>query len=452
MAPQPAGLSMTGAPPRSATNFGLALVAMGVGMALAYAVGHGETFGLGHVVGYLPLIPCCGIIVVIGVAEWLWPNLRAPSNGALSRMGVGRPAPRPLNPARACTRILGVVATFALLAFVYWLFPEYSGEFYAPYWQFLRTVAPLAALMPFYLLWADTRIAESHDEYHAFGALVLGGWDTADWTLIHRHLLGWTVKGFFLPLMTVYLSREIKSLNDAIGNFGDGHALMPVYQVFYHVSYTLDLLFCVVGYSAAIRLFDAQIRSVEPTVAGWLVALICYQPFYSVIGRFYLQYDDATFWDNWLQGWPAMRLVWAVLIIALTLIYSLCTVSFGLRFSNLTNRGIITSGPYRFTKHPAYFAKNLSWWLISVPFVSELGWTAVVRNCLLLALLNTVYYARARTEERHLSADPTYVAYALWINEHGLLRHVTRMLPFTRYSAPAAQVAATNQGSGRPRS
>jgi isoprenylcysteine carboxyl methyltransferase (ICMT) family protein YpbQ len=429
-------------PPKSATHFGLALMAMCVGLTLAYAVGHGQTFGLNHVVGYMPLIPCCGIIIVIGVAEWLRPNLRAPSNGASSRSAVGYPAQRPLNLARACTRILGLAATFALLAFVYWLFPEYSGDFYAPYWLFLRTVAPLAALMPFYLLWADVHIAEPHDEYHAFGALLLGGWNTADWNLIRRHLLGWTVKGFFLPLMTVYLSGEIKSLNDAVGNFGDGRALMPVYQVFYHVSYTLDLLFCVVGYSAAIRLFDAHIRSVEPTVAGWLVALICYQPFYSVIGRFYLQYDDATFWDNWLQDWPAVRVVWAAVVIALTLIYSLCTVSFGLRFSNLTHRGIITSGPYRFTKHPAYLAKNLSWWLISVPFVSELGSTAVVRNCLLLGLLNTVYYARARTEERHLSADPTYVAYALWINEHGLLRNVTRMLPFARYVAPAVQGAA----------
>ncbi len=422
---------MTAGPPKSATHFGLALLAMCVGMALAYGIARGESFGLSHVVRYMPLIPCCGIIIVIGVTEWLWPNLRASSNSAWSRT-----ARRPLNLARACTRIFGAVATFAVLALAYWLFPEYSGEFYAPYWQFLRTVAPLAALLPFYFLWADTRIDEPHDEYHAFGALLLGGSDTADWTLIRRHLLGWTVKAFFLPLMTVYLSGEIKSLNDAIGDF-DGHALMPVYQVFYHLSYTVDLLFCVVGYSAAIRLFDAQIRSVEPTVAGWLVALMCYQPFYSVIGRFYLQYDDATFWDNWLQDWPEVRVLWAVVIIGLTLTYSLCTVSFGLRFSNLTNRGIITSGPYRFTKHPAYFAKNLSWWLISVPFVSELGWTAVVRNCLLLGLLNTVYYARARTEERHLSADPTYVAYALWINEHGLFKHVTRMLPFARYVAPA---------------
>jgi protein-S-isoprenylcysteine O-methyltransferase Ste14 len=430
-------MSRNGGPPKSATHFALALAAMCVGMALAYEVGRGQTFGLSGVVGYLPLIPCAGIILVIGVAEWVWPNLRAPSQGGLSRQAL-----RPLDLSRACTRMVGVAATFGLLALVYWLFPEYSGDFYAPYWSFLRTLAPLAALIPFYLLWADTRIAEPHDEYHAFGALICGGWATADWPLIRRHLLGWTVKGFFLPLMTVYLGGEIRSLTEAIGNLGSGRELMPVYQVFYHVSYTLDLLFRVVGYSTAIRLFDSHIRSVEPTVAGWLVALMCYQPFYSVIGQYYLQYDDATFWDNWLEGWPTVRVIWAVLVITLTLTYSLCTVSFGLRFSNLTHRGIITSGPYRFTKHPAYLSKNLSWWLISVPFVSELGWSAALRNCLLLALLNSVYYARARTEERHLSADPTYVAYALWINEHGLLKRLGKMLPFARYKAPAPATTA----------
>jgi protein-S-isoprenylcysteine O-methyltransferase Ste14 len=121
----------------------------------------------------------------------------------------------------------------------------------------------------------------------------------------------------------------------------------------------------------------------------------------------------------------------------LLFIYALCTVSFGLRFSNLTHRGIITSGPYRFTKHPAYWSKNLSWWLVSVPFVSEFGWKMALRNCCILGLVNLIYYARARTEERHLSRDPTYVAYALWMNEHGLLRWVSRWLPFTRYRAPA---------------
>jgi hypothetical protein len=51
--------------------------------------------------------------------------------------------------------------------------------------------------------------------------------------------------------------------------------------------------------------------------------------------------------------------------------------------------------------------------------------------------LNSIYYTRARTEERHLNSDPRYVAYALWMNERGLLRFLARLLPFMRYRPPA---------------
>lgn len=399
---------------------------MGVGLALLWVPDFAPA--LNRWIPYPPLLSGLGVVMAIAVGEWLWPHLGPPARAVTLR------SLRPLDMGRVGIRICGVLASLSLVAFAYWLLPEYRGEFYGPYWQFLKCLAPLSVVVPFYLMWSDRRISEPYDEYHAFGTLVLGGWSHADWPAIRRHLLGWTVKAFFLPLMTVYLSDELKSFHWAFSAQAVG--VMPLYQVFYHLSYLIDLLFCVVGYAASIRLLDSHIRSVDETTVGWLVALICYQPFYSVIGRAYLSYDDATFWDNWLQNWPLLRAGWAAVIVALLFIYALCTVSFGLRFSNLTHRGVITGGPYRFTKHPAYWSKNLSWWLISVPFVSELGWKMAVRNCCLLALVNAVYYARARTEERHLSRDPTYVAYALWINEHGLLRGLSRLLPFACYRAP----------------
>ncbi len=384
---------------------------------------------VGHFVAYLPLVPCLAVVLVIAVAEWVAPRLRAASPGALATKVL-----RPLDLQRVVVRLCGLIATLALIAFLYWLFPEYSGSFYAPYWQFLRTIAPIGVLVPLYFIWADRRLQDPEDEYLSFGYLALGRWRQVQWQLIRHHLLSWGVKAFFLPLMAVYLNDEMRSLHNILAFSTAGN--WPAYDLFYHLSYAADLLFCVVGYSTSMRLFDSQIRSVEPTVAGWVAALVCYQPFYSVIGKFYLQYDDNIYWDNWLQPWPGVRAVWASLIIALTCTYALCTVAFGLRFSNLTHRGIITAGPYRYSKHPAYIAKNLSWWLISVPFISDQGWAAAVRNCCLLALLNLVYYARARTEERHLSRDPTYVAYALWMNDHGLLRGLARVLPFLRYRAP----------------
>jgi protein-S-isoprenylcysteine O-methyltransferase Ste14 len=418
------------------------MASLAIGIAVLWLMAPPQHPGLAGVFGYAPALPCLAIVLVIAATEWLWPRLRPPSATALTRTTL-----RPVDLRRVGVRLWGFVATLALVAFAYWLFPEYSGTFYEPYWQFLRTLAPVAALVPFYMLWADRRSSETRDEYYEFGALALGGWRTVDRATIGRHLLGWTVKAYFLPLMTVYLSDEIHSLYRAVEQAGSG--TVSVYQVFFHLTYAVDLLYCVVGYTTTMRLLDTHIRSVEPTVGGWLVALICYQPFYSVIGRFYLQYEDNTYWDNWLGPWPALQAAWGAVIIVLASIYALSTVAFGLRFSNLTHRGIITSGPYRFTKHPAYLAKNLSWWLISVPFVSELGAAAALRNCCLLGLLNLVYYARARTEERHLSRDPTYVAYALWINEHGLLRSLARLLPVLKYRAPPApQAAGARRGDG----
>ena len=70
-----------------------------------------------------------------------------------------------------------------------------------------------------------------------------------------------------------------------------------------------------------------------------------------------------------LQGHDLVLWVWGTVLVVLTAIYAWATVAFGLRFSNLTYRGVLTNGPYRFTKHPAYLAKNTFWWLETLPFL-----------------------------------------------------------------------------------
>ena len=272
----------------------------------------------------------------------------------------------------------------------------------------------------------------------------------AERSALPQHFMGWTVKCFFLPLMIRYLVNDVDSVGNLLNNvlsvmrirggLGDG---MAWYHFLFEFSYTVDLLFCVVGYAVTLRIFDSHIRSTEPTAFGWLIAILCYQPFYSIIGSTYLSYEhDARYWDNVLTGVPWLEGVYGAVIIGLLFIYSLSTVSFGLRFSNLTYRGIITSGTYRYCKHPAYVSKNLSWWMITMPFMVQQNAWVGLRNCCLLGILNLVYYLRARTEENHLSKDPDYVAYALWMNEHGLLSFLGRMFPFLRYKPPASYVAA----------
>jgi protein-S-isoprenylcysteine O-methyltransferase Ste14 len=278
-----------------------------------------------------------------------------------------------------------------------------------------------------YFWWLDGHLQKPEDTYWEVGMLVAGR-RPPSWRDIRQHFAGWTVKAFFVPLMIGYLSEEVNVAHVFLHQPFTGAAL---FDVGYHLSYLMDLLFGVVGYCCTFRVIDTHIRSTEPTLLGWLAALLCYQPFFVVIEAQFLRYEDGLRWSEWLADSPHLRFAWGSAIVALLFVYAASSMAFGLRFSNLTHRGVITSGPYRFTKHPAYLAKNLSWWLISVPFVSQSSFGDGLRNCLALAALNLLYLLRARTEERHLRCDPTYVAYAQWIEEHGLFRKLryARRLP-----------------------
>ena len=129
-----------------------------------------------------------------------------------------------------------------------------------------------------------------------------------------------------------------------------------------------------------------------------------------------LDYHPGTAdWTAWLAGHPIALALTGAVLVALTAIYAWATMAFGLRFSNLTNRGILTHGPYAWSRHPAYLSKNLFWWLSTMPLLSTGSRIDATRATLLLGVVSGVYYWRAKTEERHLSADPDYRAYSDWM-------------------------------------
>lgn len=280
--------------------------------------------------------------------------------------------------------------------------------------------------------------------------MVRGRIGAADKRKAGQVFLGWLVKGFFLALMTVFCCNDINWLmtRDPLirDGYGAGQQFMFFYQFAYKGLFLIDVTLATVGYILTLRIFDTHIRSTEPTMFGWGVALFCYPPFYNVFNNQYLAYGDQTPWGTWLQEYPFWYCAWGGTILVLLSVYVWGTIAFGIRFSNLTHRGIITAGPYRWCKHPAYLAKNISWWLISVPFITADPWHVALRHCLLLALMNLIYYLRARTEERHLSADPTYVAYALAMNERGVSGLMSRLLPFLRYREPTKKLVPTPVG------
>lgn len=337
---------------------------------------------------------------------------------------------------RVAVKLLGLYGSYGFVALLYWLFPEYHGSYYTPFWEALRLVGPwLLVLSAPYLIYVDQRMTEPRDSYYWFGKCLLLQGRGANRTQMAQHLLGWIVKGFFLPLMFVSFVGNITFLAGV--DFADKtESFKAFFDVATSILFTIDLLAAVVGYAVAIRLFDTHIRSSEPTVFGWLICLMCYQPFLSVYMRFYLSYGSND-WYVALAGHPTLQVVWGTTALVLLAGYTWASINFGCRFSNITHRGVLTKGMYRFTKHPAYVCKNTYWWMQYVPFVPMGGWLESLRFSLLILGINAVYFLRARTEESHLSRDPKYVEYALYMNERSVFAPLTRCLPFLRYKAPA---------------
>lgn len=411
--------------PSSATHFGLNALALAC-LGGAIALLHGRP--MDGDLRVLLLLLAAAVPAGIGDLAILKVHRRAST-------GLDWERPFAFSLARVLTKLLGLAATVAAIGFAYWVFPEYGGTFYAPFYRLLaKSALPLVVVAVAYVALVDGRMRQPRDAYWQLGRFLLGRSEDARSADLADHARAWLVKAFFLPLMVVYLhGSAARVLN--FGLSGTNWANLRLYDFAYDTVFLVDLVFTVAGYALSLRAADAHIRSAEPTMLGWVVALLCYQPFFSLFDRNYLAYGGPGF-GTMLAGWPSLRMVWAGVIIALLALYSLTTVTFGWRFSNLTHRGILTGGPFRFTKHPAYVTKNISWWLISVPFAVQ-GGAEQARHMLMLLCLNAVYFMRARTEERHLSRDPEYVAYALWMNDHGLFRALGRWFPFLRYRPPS---------------
>lgn len=353
---------------------------------------------------------------------------------------------------------LGFVATLVLWAFIGWLFPYYHepGEHA---WQMVTypitvwwtlsqwgsleiwrySVGIIAILLvDRYLVYTDRCLPEPRDGLFSFGAWLLRRTADVDRAELKQYGLQWMVKIFFLPWMLTWMYGNIAYLrgyawSDVLHRYTDIHISAASFFVWSwgllrNLLYTIDLGFAVVGYACTLKLFNVHIRSAQSTVWGWVVCLACYAPFEQVTGNSFLNYHNSD--DRFTMMWvshPLICAAWAGVAVALLSVYTFATVQFGARFSNLTHRGILTTGVYGWTKHPAYVTKNAMWWWVSVPFfIFGQGWSQAVGDCIRLGLRNLLYYVRAKTEEEHLGQDEVYRQYAVWIAEHGIMARIKK--------------------------
>ena len=161
----------------------------------------------------------------------------------------------------------------------------------------------------------------------------------------------------------------------------------------------LDTSVFILGYAFESHKIKSTLRSVDSTLLGWLVCLVCYPPFNQF---FFIPFDVALFpihisSPQWVQniGLIVITVCWGI--------FAWASIALGFKASNLTNRGIVNHGPYKYCRHPAYTIKIVAW-TIQALFFGEyfIG--------ILIAFI-IIYFLRAWTEERHLSHDPDYQRY-----------------------------------------
>lgn len=234
-------------------------------------------------------------------------------------------------------------------------------------------------------------------------------------------VLATLLKMFFAPLMVLQLMvfcvgawfNGLAILGSS-GSDADFRTLFDRYGFWLSMQIILfvDVLIFTFGYLVESPRLDNQIRSVDPSLFGWLVVLACYPPFNLATGwMFGPAVTEFPQFSN-----TATHIVMNLLLLLLMAVYASASVAMGWKASNLTYRGMVTRGPYAVVRHPAYTCKNLAWWIGAMPAISAGFERSVWAGLLVVGSVvatNMLYALRALTEEDHLrKVDGEYAAYA----------------------------------------
>lgn len=359
----------------------------------------------------------------------------------------------------------GFYATLMILLAGYFVFPEYHKPAYMIYYQFLFLLGlPVFILGFIYITLCERWLPLEKDGFWQMGCLVQGRFRDVNMVILAEHWRGWIIKAYFLPLMFTGAYSEYRGLQmgrmsiykgllDESDNSSKYNFFLPGFTfsrfelidyliLAISLVYLIDILFAICGYIMTSKWLGSEIKSADPSIGGWMICLACYAPFWSLTAASYANYAGPYNWQILLHDHPAWMLGCGMVAFFGECLYVFSIVAMGIKFSNLTYRGITTSGFYRYTKHPMYLGKCLTWFFIYLPFASG-GLLSCFYTTTGYFLTCLIYYGRARTEENHLSNYPEYVQYACWINEYGALRLLGKYIPYLSYSEKRAKASGS---------
>ncbi len=372
----------------------------------------------------LSVLVVAAIIAVMAPIEWL----RTPKHTISYSLAETFP--------RTFVSWLGTLGGFGLVLIGWSTLTEYRRTNYLPLFHVLPLFLLLTPVVSLVCIIAADRIfGSSLRGGYQLGLVMIGRIREVDWYALRDYLLMWFIRGFFLATNFCTLVWTIGSFRGQELSVLGGSWIESEYYLLIML-YAVIIAAVIPGYLFGSRLIGTETKAVSHSGFGWMATLACYSPFFVAFGTRWFNFDPITPDPVWAQPWvlhslgsPLLAASIGAFIFLFGFIHFWGEAQFGLRSSILSNRGIITTGPYRFTKHPVYAAKCMAWLLIWMPFLSGIDMLDGIRLTLLWVGVCSLFFVRALTEEQLLSADPVYVAYALWIDEHGIFKELGRRIP-----------------------
>lgn len=206
------------------------------------------------------------------------------------------------------------------------------------------------------------------------------------------------LKLIFIPFLASWLVQNLVHIHFLYSNFQKVD-LLTINKIALGTIFLVDSFIFFQGYCIESSRLKNNILSVDSTKLGWFVCLICYPPLNYYVFTI-VDFEETAFS---ISIPDQMEIILTILITCLWLVFVIASFNLGFKASNLTYRGIVDTGLYKYCRHPAYSSKMIIW-LIQALFFGMYYTSFFIALCV-------VYMLRAYTEEGHLAKNQDYQDY-----------------------------------------
>lgn len=331
----------------------------------------------------------------------------------------------PINSARIKSKAIVFLSQLVGIYLYAFIVTESGVSIYATFVNDLFLFFPLVIVISIgYIYFVDRRLLDPNDEYAKIGAMLNKNMPL-DKALLKTFMLKTAVKFVFIPFMYSGFLGNLAAIFDTAWQFN----ATAITLLIFNIVISLDMLIAIFGYLFSSGIINNRIVDTDSNILGWIFALLCYPPLVWIMRQVNDQQDNLI-WQDIIPQDSVFYWLFLLAINVSWIVYWLATFEFGMTFSNLSWRRLIDTGVYRYTKHPAYIAKNIYWWLYTLPFMgvafASVQWW---QNILGLTFVSLIYYGRAKSEERHLQKFVEYRQYCDQIDQTGIFRWLKKAQP-----------------------